>query len=40
MRAYADADGLNANNAAVDVIDRVVGLDTFHVASALADYER
>lgn len=39
-RAYADADDLAGQNAALDVIDRVLELDTFRVNRALADYER
>lgn len=39
-RAYVDADGLDGKNAALDVIDRVLALDTFRVARALAEYER
>ncbi len=39
-RAYANADGLEGKNAALDVIDRVVALDTFRIARALAEYER
>jgi hypothetical protein len=39
-RAYADADGLDAKNAALNIIDRLVALDTFRIARALADYER
>lgn len=39
-RAYADASNMDGKNAALDVIDRVVALDTFRIARALADYER
>jgi hypothetical protein len=39
-RAYADADDPAGKNAALDVIDRLVALDTFRIARALADYER
>jgi hypothetical protein len=39
-RAYADADTIEGKNAALDVIDRVLALDTFRVARALAEYER
>ncbi|MFL5846260.1 MAG: hypothetical protein ACJ762_16350 [Solirubrobacteraceae bacterium] len=39
-RAYADANDLEGKNAALDVIDGVVALDTFRIARALAEYER
>lgn len=39
-RAYADADDIDGKNAALDVIDRVVALDTFRIARTLVDYER
>lgn len=41
IRAYADAAGdAQASNAALDVIDRILALDTFRVSRVLADYER
>lgn len=40
VRAYADADDLAGQNAALDVIDRVLELDSFRVNPALTDYER
>ena len=40
VRAYADAADLTGQNAALDVIDRVLELDTFPTSRALEDYER
>ncbi len=41
IRAYADAAGdADASNAALDVIDRILALDTFRVSRVLDDYER
>ena len=40
VRAYADADDRAGQNAALDVIDRMLELETFRVNQALADYER
>lgn len=40
LRAYADASDQVGHNTALDIIDRVLELDTFRVAAALADYDR
>ena len=40
LRAYADAADLSGRNAALDVIDRMLELDSFRFGHALSDYER